>query len=596
MNTRPVHPCFSYRFCPELVARALPLLVCCAVLVCGAGIVPARAQAPEIPQSVDAAPALTPVPQLPVAAPADAPSAPTEPAAALFQPADVEQKARALAAKPYETPDNQVPDFLLGLNAEQWDRIRFRPEQTLWKDENLPFEVQFFHPGFIYNRVVKLHVVNGERSEVLPFSADMFEYDDDFPADRVRKAAPGFAGFRLHFPINRPDWKDEVAVFLGATYFRAVGRNTQYGLAARGIAVNTAMPDGEEFPYFREFWLVKPKPDATSITIYALMDSPSMTGAYRFVLTPGTSTVMDVESRLFLRTDARPQKLGLAPLTSMFLFSETGNGWPNDYRPEVHNSDGLLFTRGNGSAASWFWSPLANPNRLAINTFPMNNPRGFGLMQRDNVFDHYQDIRARYDRRPSLWVEPKGDWGAGRLEVIEIPATEDIHENIAAFWVPDKPRPETPAGQTPVPESDLRYPSDMSFAYRLYWMAPGATPHELGRAVATRMVRSSKGDTARFMIDFESPTLNDLPPDTGLTSVIETPGEAPVIDKQLTKNPVTGGWRLTFRVRLPKQEGVMQSIISVRDGSPRLRFRALLKKGENLPDPLTEVWVYDMPS
>jgi glucans biosynthesis protein len=561
----------THLVCLYLISACL----CCGLL---AWAVPSRAAEPS---GVSApAPAVAPVP-------ATGPSTGASPASALFQPEDVERKARELAAKPYEDPDGQVPDFLLNLSVEQWERIRFRPDHALWKNEDLPFTVQCFHPGFIYNRVVTMHVVNNGREAVLPFSSDMFDYDEDFPVDRVRKAVLGFAGFRLHFPINRPDWKDEVAVFLGATYLRGLGRNTQYGLAARGVALNTALPDGEEFPYFREFWLIKPQPGAQSMTLYALMDSPGMTGVFRFVITPGTSTIMDVENKLFLRGNAWPQKIGQAPLTSMFLFSETGNGQFGDYRPEVHNSDGLLYSRG---ADSWVWSPLANPARLAVNTFAVNNPRGFGLMQRDNAFDHYQDIQARYDLRSSLWVEPKGDWGPGRLELIEIPATEDVHDNIVAFWVPEKPRPD--GGESPPEESQ----TSMGCAYRLYWMAPGVTPHELGRTVATRMVRSPRGDTACFIIDFESPALNDLPPDTGLTSVIETPAEAPVFDKHLTKNPVTGGWRLTFWVRLPRQEGVVQSIISARDGSPLLQFRALLKKGENLPAPLTETWIYDMPS
>lgn len=590
---------------PGLVVRVLLVCLGCGLLAWVAGSASVLSQAPEVAQAV-APPAAPPAVVAENASKPAIPDNPTPPQSeqtpddqpapaqeTLFQAEDVERKARELASKPYENPDNQVPEFLLNMNAGQWERIRFRPEQALWQDENLPFTVQFFHPGFIYNRIVTMHVVDDGHDSVLPFSADMFAYDDEFLMDRVRKTSLSFAGFRLHFAINRPDWKDEVAVFLGATYFRAVARNTQYGLAARGIALNTALPDGEEFPYFREFWLVKPRPDDQSITLYALMDSPSMTGVYRFIITPGTSTIMDVDNKLFMRGDASPQKIGLGPLSSMFLFSETSNGWPGDYRPEVHNSDGLLYTKDNGS---WCWSPLANPGRLAINTFALSNPRGFGLIQRDNVFDHYQDIRARFDRRPSLWVEPKGDWGPGRLELIEIPATEAIHDNIVAFWVPDKPRPDVAAGQTPPAESDLRYPPAMSYAYRLYWMAPGVTPHELGRAVATRIVRSPEDDTARFIIDFESPTLNDLSPDTGLTSVIEAPEDAPVIDKQLVKNPVTGGWRLMFLVKLPKQDGVVQSIISARDGSPRLRFRALLKKGENLPDPLTETWVYDMPS
>ena len=325
------------------------------------------------------------------------------------------------------------------------------------------------------------------------------------------------------------------------------------------------------------------------MTVYALMDTPSMTGAYRFDITPGDFTVMDVACTLFARKGAKPvQKIGLGALTSMFLFGETENGRSGDYRPEVHDSDGLIFLDADHN---WFWSPLANPRRLAINEFRLNNPRGFGLMQRDPLFDHYQDLEARYEMRPSLWVEPKGDWGDGRLELIEIPSEEEIHDNMVAFWVPDKTADtgEVPEGQNAAPKI---YPETMSYAYRLVWMAPGANPHGLGWAVATRTARQD--DKLRFVIDFEGGELDFLPADTGLSSVVEIPDSVQLIEKQLIKNPITEGWRLVFLVRLPKEDGVLQSIRSAREGAPSLRFKAVLKKGENLPDPLTETWIYDL--
>ena len=240
------------------------------------------------------------------------------------------------------------------------------------------------------------------------------------------------------------------------------------------------------------------------MTIYALMDTPSMTGAYRFDITPGDFTVMEVACTLFARKGAKPvQKIGLGALTSMFLFGETENGRSADYRPEVHDSDGLIFLDAD---LNWFWSPLANPRRLAINEFRLNNPRGFGLMQRDALFDHYQDLEARYEMRPSLWVEPKGDWGEGRLELIEIPSEEEIHDNMVAFWAPDKTADtgEVPEGQDAAPKI---YPETMSYAYRLVWMPPGANPHGLGWATATRTSRQD--DKLRFVIDFEGGELED---------------------------------------------------------------------------------------
>lgn len=506
----------------------------------------------------------------------------------VFGMADVEAKARALAESEFENPDGKVPAFLLDISYDQWRKIRFKPDSSLWRNEDSLFEAQFFHPGLFYNRLVSINVVQNGKAEKLTFSPDMFEYGDKALADKVRQTPLDFSGFRLHFPIKNPDYKDEVVVFLGATYFRAVTRDSQYGLSGRGLAIDTALASGEEFPYFREFWLVKPESGAQTMTVYALMDTPSMTGAYRFDITPGAFTVMDTSCTLFARKGAKPvQKIGLAALTSMFLFGETENGRSGDYRPEVHDSDGLLFLDTDGN---WFWSPLANPPRLAINEFRLDNPRGFGLMQRDAVFDHYQDLEARYEMRPSLWVEPKGDWGPGRLELIEIPSEEEIHDNMVAFWVPDKSVSQAKVeGQAEAPKL---YPETMSYAYRLIWMSPGSNPHGLGWAVSTRTARQE--DRLRFIIDFEGGLLDFLPGDTGLSSVVEIPESVQLIEKQLSKNPVTGGWRLVFMVRLPKEEGVLQSIRAARDGAPSLRFKAVLKKGENLPDPLTETWFYDL--
>lgn len=511
------------------------------------------------------------------------------PAKAAAQPDDAQTpdpfpevilKAQKRASRSYKESEDYVPDFLRSLPEHQWHAVRFKPETALWRDKHLPFEVEFYHPGFIYKRSVAINEVTPSGIANIAFSPDFFSYGNRSLAEKLKQTSSGFAGFKITYPLNSPHTRDGIASFLGASYFRGMGKHSRLGLYARALAIDTGLADGEEFPYFREFWLVRPKSQDKSLTVCALMESQSVAGAFRFIITPGTSTVMDVEARIFPRKNSSwPQKVGMAPLTSMFLYSESGAGMPGDYRPEIHNSDGLLYSTGENA---WTWAPLANPARLAINTFPMENPRGFGLMQRDNNFDHYQDFTARFDLRSSLWVEPQSDWGSGRVELVEIPSSEEIHDNIVAFWVPDN---------LPGEEKETR---ELSFAYKLYWMTPGVTPHALGRVVGTRVIKS--GDIATFIIDFESETLKALPAEIGLTSRIEGPEQAPVIEKTLAKNPVTGGWRLRFSAKVPRQEGVVQSIISARDGSPRLRFRALLKKGENLPDPLTEEWVFDLPS
>jgi glucans biosynthesis protein len=550
----------------------------CACLLWSASFTESRPAASENAAPPAHAPAHAPAPPENIPTPAQSPD--EAPETAEFGFADVEEAARALAESPYRNAGYQVPDFLLSITEAQWNTLGFNPEYTLWQNTGLPFEARFFHPGFIYNGMVSIEIVENGQSKKIPFSADMFNYDNPAFAGQVRNGEVDFAGFSLYFPLHGDAYKDEIAVFLGATYFRALGRHTGYGLAARGLALNTGLPE-EEFPYFRKFWLVKPEADATSITVYALMDSPGMTGAFHYVITPGTSTVMDVSVNLFPRKGiSRPPRLELAPISSMFLFSESGGGTAaEDYRPEVHNSDGLLYV----SEERWFWRPLSNPGRLAVNGFNLANPRGFGLIQRDDQFDHYRDTSSHFERRPSLWVEPSGDWGPGKLQLIEIPSSKEIHDNILVFWTADNSGAEGAAAQPPY-----------SFAYKLYWMAPNTAPHTQGRVAETR-VQHLDGGITRFIIDFESVYLNALPEDTGLSSVIETPEGSPVLEKQLTKNPAAGGWRLQFNVRLPKQEGVIQNLLATRENPAHARFSALLKKGENLPDALTETWIYDAP-
>ena len=512
------------------------------------------------------------------------PGAPTAreaaPPAPVFTFNDVEQIARERAQKAYERPENPARDFLTAIGEADWNSIRYKDDQRLWHDEGLPFEVSFFHPGFIYNNIIALDLVEDGRVTSLPFNSGLFEYGNAELAEKSAEKRLGFSGFRLHFPLNRLDHKDEAVVFLGATHFRALARHTTYGLMARGLILNPAMPEGEEYPYFRRFWLVKPGPEDASLTIYALMESPSLTGAFRYVVKPGLSTVMDVSARLYPRAgQSWPRKIGLAPLNSMYLFGEKEGGSRADYRPEVHSSDALLWTSGENR---WFRRPLNNPGRLESHYIGLRHPRGFGLVQEDSNFDHYQDLRRRFDRRPSVWVEPLGEWGPGQLELIEIPGDQDIHDNIIAFWTPAWPT--STAGNAGQP---------MIYDYRMYWMAPQTTPHQLGRVVATRLALDQKNAQARFVIDFESEELNAIPAETGLSSQVETPAEFPVISKSLVKNTVTGGWRLEFLIKAPQENGVVQSLISARGDHRVPRFWAFLKKGENLPEPLTETWVYD---
>ncbi len=482
----------------------------------------------------------------------------------------VVDRARELAGTSFEDRSRTIPDFLLDIDYDRWRDIRFRPEKALWKEEGLPFQLQFFHPGLFYDRGVTIHVVDGGRAVPLPFDPESFDYGANGFKERI-PADLGYAGFRIHYPINRDDYHDEIAVFLGASYFRAVAEGHQYGLSARGLAVDTALPSGEEFPWFREFWVLKPAPTETFIKVFALLDSPSATGAYRFIIVPGTETRMNVSTVLFQR---RPgAKLGMAPLTSMFFYGEESNGRRGDFRPEVHDSDGLQVRFDTGE---WLWRPLKNPSRLEISAFQAVNPRGFGLLQRDIDFDHYQDLEAGYERRPSLWVEPRGDWGAGHVELIEIPTELEMHDNIVAFWVPrDLPQPGEP----------------LSLDYVLRWTPPRSVEPSSGRVVATRMADGRLQGARKIVIDFEGGELEAIGPDAGLVSVVTVGDGARLMEKQLRKNVVTGGWRLVFQV-VPEEQGKLKGVFAT--GRPPVELRAFLKKGENLPDVLTETWSYSL--
>ena len=324
----------------------------------------------------------------------------------------------------------------------------------------------FFHQGRTVPEPVRINVIEPSGERAVAFDPALFDYGKN-KFEPQTLSGVGFNGFRVHYAINKPGYKDEVVVFQGASYFRAVGKGQSYGLSARGLAVDTAASTGEEFPRFVEFWIERPRANATSLTIYALLDSRRVAGAYRFVLTPGVETTMQVTARLYLREAIG--KLGIAPLTSMFAFGENQPG-RDDYRPEVHDSDGLSIQLGDGE---WIWRPLVNPRRLLVTSFGTTNPRGFGLMQRDRSPTSYEDPEALYERRPSAWIEPVGNWGAGRVELVQIPTPDETNDNIVAFWVPQA---------LPAPGKPL------DIAYKVHWQARGhgACRQGLGRADAAR--------------------------------------------------------------------------------------------------------------
>lgn len=392
--------------------------------------------------------------------------------------------ARALAGRPYVSHQGELPKALRDIGWDDYQRIQFKSEKSLWRQEDLPFQARLFHLGLYFQTPVHLHEVVDGQARAIRYDAGMFKYSGQQRLGRL-PADLGYAGFRLLFHTN---FELDIAAFLGASYFRAVGEEKQYGLSARGLAIDTGLPRPEEFPMFTAYWLERPRKDSNKVTVYALLDSPSTTGAYVFDIVPGKSLVMDVDVALYPRKPI--ERLGIAPLTSMYQYGENDRRMAWDWRPEIHDTDGLQLWTGAGE---WLWRPLVNPTGVRVNSHFDHNPRGFGLLQRDRSFDHYQDDGVFYEKRPSLWVEPKGNWGKGAVQLVEIPTVDETFDNIVAFWNP---------------EEKVQPGKEYLLSYRLHWGGiPPAVP-PLATVQATRtglggvVGQKRKYFSWRFAVDF----------------------------------------------------------------------------------------------
>lgn len=458
-------------------------------------------------------------------------------------------KARSLAEKPYAAPKAQIDKRWLEINYDQYRDIRVPESARLWLNDGLPFQLDLLPAGFFFKEPVEASIVEGDQATVQQPSAGQFSFG---PALGTPPDAPlPFSGFRLRNQINTAGVMDEFIVFQGASYFRAVAKGQNYGLSARGLALKTADPEGEEFPVFRAFYIEKPQPGDTTVVIHALLDSPSATGAYRFSARPGDETVVDVELTLFARKPL--DKVGLAPLTSMFLFDATNRHRFDDFRPAVFDSSGLLMLNGRGE---WLWRPLANPQDLQISDFLDTSPRGFGLIQRTNGFEDFQDLEARYEKRPSVWVEPIGDWGAGVVQLVEIPTRRETDDNIIAFW---RPHQAVPAG------------GSYSTSYRLHWGDGQRIAPHLSAVSKTRIGRSFDQQRVLVVIDF----VGGENPDIGQLGVDLSTSAGSVRQPVLQSNPETNGIRVSFEFEA--------------QDAKLAEFRLVLKKADQ---PASEVWLY----
>lgn len=445
--------------------------------------------------------------------------------------------ARRLAQSPY-APADLGPDFdvLESIDYDAHNQITYRPEMSLWHGDEGTAKVRFFFPGRYFKEPVQINVVAEGQARELVFSTDLFDMPEDSPARNLSRA--GFAGFRVMDPEEENDW---LAV-LGASYFRTSGYSGQFGMSARGLAIDSGGPGPEEFPRFSRFWLEQGP--AGGIVIYALLEGPRVTGAYRLATSRNNGVFQDIDAAIFLRGDIA--RLGIAPLTSMFWYGKHNSYLGPDWRPEIHDSDGLEMWLGNGER---IWRPLNNPPWVMTNSFRADRLKGFGLAQRERSFEEYQDDGVFYEKRATVWVEPRGEWGEGSVMLVEIPTNDEIHDNIAAFWNPLAP---AAAG------------SSYELSYKLSWIKD-TPPLPIAKFIATRVGAGGvpgqprPANTVKFVLDLDGVGLGDLDRSSGVEAVVSASrGEVSLV--YAFPIATTDRWRVTFDLAIGPPDGPQDPI------------------------------------
>lgn len=470
--------------------------------------------------------------------------------AEVFSFETVRARAQALSQGPFAPTTNSIPEALRKLSYTQYDSIHYDPRHALWAGGGIPFQVEFFLPGFLHKQTVRINEVSSAGVRPVPFDPDAFLWGTN---GVDLSGVEGYAGFRLLRAVGK---RDEFAVFLDAAYFRMRGEGQTYGLSARGLALNTSRLKDEEFPMFREFWIRKPVPGEAGVTVWALMDSPSVAGAFQFVIGPGLKTVAHVRSSFFPRREI--QEFGIAPLSSMFWYDQNNHPPYADFRPEVHDSDGLQMHSGVGE---WVWRPLGPGKRVQLNSYSDRDLKGFGLMQRQRDFGHYQDLVARYELRPSAWIEPRGSWGEGHVQLVQLTTGNEFADNIVAFWAPASP---------PKPGQEL------ACAYDICWLT-NQVHAAIGTVRTTCIGSGTQADAkrtplVRFVVEFAGGP--SLPSDSELQAEVHCGPATQLITKQAMKNPVDNTCRLVLEITAPSRPVDLQA--------------RLMWQGQ----PVTETWAY----
>lgn len=488
------------------------------------------------------------------------------------------KQAALLANSPFQEWRRPPAPALKKLTYDQYRDIRFNPAKSIWGDTSSPFRLQLFHPGWIQDDQVDIHLLEEGHVRDIPYDSFYFTFGPGVTED-VTGGDMKFAGFRVHYPLNSSKYFDELVVFQGATYFRALAKGSAYGLCARTVAVNCGGPGPEEFPRFREFWIERPRNIwydplklnlfwAPTIRVLGLFDGPSVAGAAEFFITPGSPTVM--RCRVSMSARRHIPHLGVAPITSMFWYGPQSRRRFEDFRPQVHDSDGLLICNGAGE---WIWRPLVDRYETRICSFlDQSTTKGFGLIQRERRFAAYEDLEARYQDRPSTWVIPSGDWGAGSVRLLEIPTENEFGDNIVAFWEPERP---LEAGET------------REFSYELRWFQTDDSLPPTGHVVATRiadmadpedvpLITDGKTALRKFVLDFTWNGIGSEQTRRDLDVEVRT-GAATLVGHPVQQfNEPDGTWRVFFKVKAPKGSDATDLSLVLR------------RKGR----PVTEKWTY----
>lgn len=464
----------------------------------------------------------------------------------------LKSKAKKLLETPYVETKPHTSKELASLPYDRYKNIRFLTEKSLWRSEGSAFQIQFMPPGHLYNYAINLNELIGSNYKRIPFLEEYFDWTE--VGEIKLNAEIGHTGFKIHYPINTNEHTDEFAVFQGASYFRVVSKGQAYGLSARGLSINTGMPNvSEEFPIFKEFWIKKPGLFDSTIYIYALLDSKSVTGAYEFEISPGEISKTVVTAEVYLRKPI--EKLGIAPLTSMFWYGENSQIPQGQVYPEVHDSDGFQFQTENGEM---FWRPLDNPKKPHIHQIETENPKGFGLIQRDRDFSSYEDTNMKYQLRPSAWIEPIESFGKGQFQLFRFPTKLDSDDNVTLIWTPNT-----------LPEVG----EPLNLHYTIFWNTN--PPKKLGHVIATRTNIGKDGER-QFLIDFKGDKLQNYSEETLPTPVVESWNEpVDVTNVVLQKIPESEKFRLTFQ-------------IPAKLGNKSTELKAYIKDKDEV---ITETWI-----